>query len=51
VAAFEPTLKNGSYLNDCQEEEVPFWASSDEQAEKLWKLTEELIAQAGEKKQ
>jgi NAD(P)-dependent dehydrogenase (short-subunit alcohol dehydrogenase family) len=49
VAAFDPTIKNqsGSYLDDCQvanDHALPH-AKSDEDAEKLWALSEELVGQ------
>jgi len=50
VAAFDPSIvdKNGSYLADCQvanDQAKPF-ALDKGNAEKLWKLSEELVGQA-----
>ncbi|GAA5883667.1 hypothetical protein JCM16303_004755 [Sporobolomyces ruberrimus] len=42
VAAFEPSLKGGEYLDDCQiQSEVEEYAVNPDNAEKLWKLSNE----------
>jgi hypothetical protein len=45
VAAFDPDLstKKGVYLDDCQIRRSSKWASDAEKAERLWKLSEELV--------
>jgi NAD(P)-dependent dehydrogenase (short-subunit alcohol dehydrogenase family) len=47
VAAIEPEIEreSGKYLNDCNVEEVPEYARSEENAEKLWDLSEKLVGQ------
>ncbi|RAQ98673.1 retinol dehydrogenase 12 [Stemphylium lycopersici] len=47
VAALDPGLKpeNGVFLNDCQLYDAPPYATDAEKAEKLWKLSEDLIAE------
>ena len=48
VAAFDPSMKthSGSYLEDCQlnDDKCPEWINM-ENAEKLWKLSEQLVNQ------
>ncbi|KAK8120012.1 uncharacterized protein PG998_004638 [Apiospora kogelbergensis] len=45
VAAFDPALKssNEPFISDCQVVEPMAWAKNPEFAEKLWKLSEDLI--------
>ncbi|KAK7958000.1 Short-chain dehydrogenase/reductase SDR [Apiospora saccharicola] len=47
VAALDPALNdsNEPYLSDCQFAEPAAWAKDAEAAEKLWKLSEELIGE------
>ncbi|KAH7026788.1 hypothetical protein B0J12DRAFT_704891 [Macrophomina phaseolina] len=47
VAALDPLLNEikGAYLSDCQIEEAEPYAVDPEKAEKLWKLSEELVKQ------
>lgn len=47
VAALDPGLKPeaGVYLADCQVAEAPEWATDKAKAEKLWKLSEELVGE------
>lgn len=43
VAAFERSLKGGEYLDDCQvQKECEEYALNEENAEKLWKVSNEL---------
>ncbi|KAK9767814.1 hypothetical protein K7432_002096 [Basidiobolus ranarum] len=47
VAAFDPSIKShpGSYLQDCQidDDAVAFYAKSDDDAARLWALSEKLV--------
>ena len=45
VAALDPKLspEDGIFLEDCQISTAPEWATSKEKAEKLWKLSEEIV--------
>ena len=45
VAALDPNLKpdSGVYMADCQFAEAPEWATSGEKAERLWKLSEQIV--------
>jgi NAD(P)-dependent dehydrogenase (short-subunit alcohol dehydrogenase family) len=47
VAALDPGLKpeNAAYLSDCQAIEVPEHAISREKGEKLWELSEKIVAE------
>lgn len=47
VSALDPELtpEKGIFLNDCQVMKLPSYAASKEKAEKLWKLSEDIIAQ------
>jgi NAD(P)-dependent dehydrogenase (short-subunit alcohol dehydrogenase family) len=52
VAALDPTLKaanvkdgSGLYLDNCQKGTLEPWAKDPEAAEKLWRLSEELVGQ------
>jgi len=47
VAALDESLegKGGAYLSDCNPSKPAPWASSEQDAEKLWKLTEDLIVE------
>ncbi|KAH6664081.1 retinol dehydrogenase [Halenospora varia] len=47
VGALDPKLAefSGIYMEDCQPKEVLEFARDDEKAEKLWKLTEEIVGQ------
>lgn len=47
VAAFDPLLERagkGVFLNDCQFEDVLPYAKDPELAERLWKLSENLVS-------
>jgi len=48
VAALDPKLSgsSGVYLDNCQPAEVSDFAKDEKIAEKLWKLTEELVKQS-----
>jgi NAD(P)-dependent dehydrogenase (short-subunit alcohol dehydrogenase family) len=44
VAALDPGLKGGQYLDDCQvSDKVPAWSTDAQAAEKLWKLSEDIV--------
>jgi len=47
VAALDPKLADPKviYLNDCQLAEPAGWANDEEAAERLWKLSEEIVGQ------
>ncbi|TVY34838.1 Short-chain dehydrogenase-like protein [Lachnellula subtilissima] len=47
VAALDPALdgERGLYLDDCQLKRPSKWASDPEKAERLWRLSEELVGQ------
>jgi NAD(P)-dependent dehydrogenase (short-subunit alcohol dehydrogenase family) len=47
TAALSPELvgKEGSYLANCQVEETEEWARGQDKADKLWKLSEELVGE------
>ncbi|KAF2733978.1 retinol dehydrogenase 12 [Polyplosphaeria fusca] len=49
VAALDPKLtpESGVYLDDCQIANAPAWATDASSAERLWKLSEEIIGQKG----
>ena len=48
VAALDPKLggSNGTYLNDCQIEDVAPWACDVVKARELWELSEKLTGKA-----
>ncbi|KAA8613696.1 FabG Dehydrogenase with different specificities related to short-chain alcohol dehydrogenase [Pyrenophora tritici-repentis] len=49
VAALDPSLspEKGVWLSDCQLAEPAEWAVNEEKAERLWKLSEELVEKLG----
>lgn len=42
------TEQKGIYLSDCQIKRAAQWATDSETAEKLWKLSEELVGEEWE---
>ena len=46
VAALDPTLQSGCYLEDCIVAEPEFYAKDQEKAALLWALSEELVGQS-----
>jgi NAD(P)-dependent dehydrogenase (short-subunit alcohol dehydrogenase family) len=44
VAALDPVLQGGQYLEDCQiSDQAPAWSTDAQAAEKLWKLSEDIV--------
>lgn len=45
VAALDPSILSGSYLEDCVVAEPEYYARDQEKAELLWAMTEKLVGQ------
>jgi hypothetical protein len=45
VAALDPAINDGAYLRDCNISEPKSWAREEEDALKLWELSEKLVGE------
>jgi hypothetical protein len=45
VAALDPSIPSGSYLEDCNVAQAEAYAMDQERAEQLWALSEKLVGQ------
>ena len=45
VAALDPSITSGSYLDDCNVAEPEAYATDREKAQQLWALSEKLVGQ------